>query len=83
MGLADVVDWVVPFARSPGAQPWPFNQILPFDRSDWSTLFRLAANAPVWAGARARAFEAVAEQQPPAYSLALTHPPTAVNEKIH
>lgn len=87
VGLIDVVEWLLPFARSPGGRPWPFAQILPFDRSEWSKLFRLAANAPAWAGETARRFEAVAEQQPgylanssssssSSLLLALTYPPS-------
>ena len=62
LGLADIVDWLLVYARDP-SKPWPFNQILPFDRSTFTTIFRVAANAPAWAS-RQKEFEAVVEQQP-------------------
>jgi hypothetical protein len=63
-------------ARSVAA-PWPYNQILPFDRSDYTTVFRLAALVPAWRR-RAPEFEAVAEQQPGFRTdrIALTYPLT-------
>jgi hypothetical protein len=77
-GLFDVVSWLLPYARDEGRK-WPFRQIIPFDRSEYSTIYRLAALAPAgsteWSK-HARAFEAVAEQQP-GYStnrIALTFP---------
>jgi hypothetical protein len=77
VGLLDVVTWLLPYARVPPA-PWPYNQILPFDRSDYTTVFRLAALVPAWRR-RAPEFEAVAEQQPGFRTdrIALTYPLTA------
>ena len=46
-GLADVMNWLIPYAHVPPA-PWPFNQMVPFDRSTYTMLFRMAANAPAW-----------------------------------
>lgn len=76
-GLANVMQWLIPYAHVPSA-PWPFNQITPFDRSTYTMLFRLAANAPAWRDRYAAEFEALAEQQPgfSNSSIALTHPPT-------
>jgi hypothetical protein len=75
-GLLDVVAWLLPYARD--QQKWPFKQILPFDRSEYSTIYRMAALAPTdstW-HAHVREFETVCEQQP-GYNtsrIALTFP---------
>ena len=63
-GLLDVVSWLLPYARvDPPAKEWPYEQILPFNHSEYTKIFRLAALAPAWKD-HSQAFEKVAEQQP-------------------
>ena len=45
------------------AKTWPFHQVIPFDRSALTEVYRIAAGAKAWA-AKAALFAQVAANQP-------------------
>jgi len=57
--------WLAPFTAR--LQPWPFQQVVPFDDSTWVEVYHLAASAGPWAD-NATAFRATAAMQPGANS---------------